>query len=335
MRTVEKFTFPCPPPDEEFDGLLPPGCEYPDRPTPEVERLFGDFERIASGVEVAWNASSAIATLQEPARWRAAPISANERDQLLTAFAAARGQILALFFDPAHRIFANRSLDAIEGLIVLWAESDAERTAHHHHMRDDLNACARQLRNVCHNICLKQDIEQRRAERNIEAAENIIEVALAWPLREGEVNPEPLITRAIGYFTSVLDSSVPLLHAALGLDAILKVANARSDLAIVAGHLFQPASAVMRKAADVLSDHVVSTPSAERIYLGLGCAASLLTPQTDGFRQDRLLHAEMLLAELRAWICREELRRRDDLFERTLAARRAWEAPQSPHASIN
>lgn len=327
--------FPLPSQDEDFDGFLPPDCEPPGRPNPAVEGLLADFERIASGVEVAWNASSTIAALQDPARWRAAPISTTERDQLLTAFAAARGQILALFFDPSHRIFANRSLDAVADLIALWAESDAERAAHHGHMRDDLNACARQLRNICHNICLEQDIEQRRAERNIEAAENILEGSVAWPLRDSEVNPEILITRAIGYFASVVDSAVPLLHAALGLDAILKAANARSDLATLTGHLFRPASAVMRKAADVLSDHVVSTPSAERIYLGLGCAASLLTPQADEFRQDRLLHAEMLLAELRAWICREELRRRDDLFERTLAARRAWEAPQSPHASIN
>ncbi|MDQ0513474.1 hypothetical protein [Ancylobacter amanitiformis] len=132
--------FPCPSQDEDFDGYLPPDCEPPGRPNPAVEALLADFERIASGVEVAWNASSAIAALQEPLRWKAVPISANERDQLLAAFALVRQHILALFFDTSHRIFANRSLDAVADLIALWAESDAERAARHRHTRDDLGS---------------------------------------------------------------------------------------------------------------------------------------------------------------------------------------------------
>lgn len=155
--------------DEDYDGLPPPDFEFPTREELQLEDdlafLIGLLDGIASGVEVAFRADSAISAVQSGVSKRGARISTSQRDKLLVAIALARGAIVSQFSSSREVWLANAGVDALVGLVCLWAEDDCQRAERHVHARIDMHAYARHLRNACHNLCLLDDIRKRQAER--------------------------------------------------------------------------------------------------------------------------------------------------------------------------
>lgn len=146
-----------------------------------VGTLQDDFDRISHGVEVAWNTSGALHRLDIETAKRDAPrISEQQRDRLIKGLVLAHGPIVDLFHTSTERFLATRGVDAAAGLIITWAESSEQRAARHPHVRIDLQASARWLRNACHNLCLLGEIEDRaRQRRHAEIVAEIVRRACA------------------------------------------------------------------------------------------------------------------------------------------------------------
>lgn len=146
-----------------------------------VDALRDDLNSAGRGIEVAWHTSGALHRLDLATAKRDAPrISEAQRDQLLEALVLAHGPILVLFKTPEDRTQAATGVKAAAGLIITWAESDEVRARRHPHVRTDLAAYARWLRNACHNLCLIADIEGRaRDRRHTEIVSGIIRRACA------------------------------------------------------------------------------------------------------------------------------------------------------------
>lgn len=94
-------------------------------------------------------------------------ISARQRDSLLRAVCIVRAAVPALYpYDTmALRRGAPRGFDALEGLIMWWAENGARREQRHPHFIQDALAYAKVYLNDLRNGCLLTEVLLRFDER--------------------------------------------------------------------------------------------------------------------------------------------------------------------------
>lgn len=130
-------------------------------------------------------------------------------------------------------------------------------------------------------------------------------------------------------------SANPMLCAVFGLDLISRAAlGHQPGCPIVPGEMAGRYSRAFFEAATTIAVAIPSSAmSADRVYAGMGIASALLTAPDDGLHADRLLHTGLLIAELRAFLCRREITRRNDPLGRVIAARLAWNAAGETPAS--
>lgn len=124
------------------------------------------------------------------------------------------------------------------------------------------------------------------------------------------------------------DPIAHLVHLTCAFDKIIRAATGPS----ASPELVAEASELLSEATARLTQSVAGEISSDRIAIGLGCAAALLTPEMDNLRDDRILHLAWATADLHALICRRELSRRGDPLSRMIAAKRAWFA--APNINI-
>ncbi len=154
---------------ESYDGLPPAGAECdegrPDRLSEAVSDICLELAKIVQGHSAAYHVSHVLLRVQnETSDKQAAPISGLQRDRLLRGLALARPFILERFDGSRELGFAREGVDALRALIALWAEAPEARALRPINFRADVHARARWLRNVCHNICLREEIEERSAK---------------------------------------------------------------------------------------------------------------------------------------------------------------------------
>lgn len=123
-----------------------------------------EIEKAAGGRDVAWHMSNGIEALQRGVKERKL-ISAPQRDSIVRAALNARDEVLSLFSNPEDRRLAANGMEAIIGLAILWGEREARRALRHPHVRPDLEAYARVLRNRCHDLALLGEVKSRADDR--------------------------------------------------------------------------------------------------------------------------------------------------------------------------
>lgn len=163
-----------------YDGLPPSGARYAEPLTEfdyDVLSIVDHFARVERGCDAAFNVSTALSSL-DAASARRRPISSAQHDMLASAITMARDQIIDLFETKTEQKLACKAVDAILGVVSLWAGNvgqDARRLIN----RADCQAYARWLRNACHNLCLVEEIEMRAQDRRAGKVREIIERAKA------------------------------------------------------------------------------------------------------------------------------------------------------------
>ncbi|WP_367714582.1 hypothetical protein AB2N04_11210 [Nitratireductor sp. GISD-1A_MAKvit] len=137
-----------------------------------------EIERAAGGRDVAWHMSNGIVALQRGIQKREL-ISASQRDSIVRAALNARDEVLSLFSGPEDGRLAANGMEAIIGLAILWGEPPARRTLRHPHVRPDLEAYARVLRNRCHNLALLDEVKSRADDRRAGLVQKMLREASA------------------------------------------------------------------------------------------------------------------------------------------------------------
>ncbi len=137
-----------------------------------------EIERAAGGRDVAWHMSNGIVALQRGIQKREL-ISAPQRDSIVRAAIIARDEVLSLFSSPEDRQLASKGVDAVIGLAILWGEPPARRALRHPHVRPDLEAYARVLRNRCHDLNLLEEIKSRAEDRRAGLVQRMLREASA------------------------------------------------------------------------------------------------------------------------------------------------------------
>jgi hypothetical protein len=141
----------------------------PERPTREeseldcrVDRVRYDLEQAARGDSTAWALSNAMESLDAHCRdTKDGPISAAQRDELLSA--VIRAQLGAIKHLPKayRRKQIATGMQALAGQVMLWAESRERSAQRSQHALADIDAYARMFRNDLHNISLRDEIDRR------------------------------------------------------------------------------------------------------------------------------------------------------------------------------
>lgn len=95
------------------------------------------------------------------------PITPDERDRILWRVCVVRAGIPAVFPYPMSmlRLSAARGFDALEALVMSWAETSARRAFRHPHFMPDALAQARMYRNELDNAALAAEVCDRYDER--------------------------------------------------------------------------------------------------------------------------------------------------------------------------
>ena len=131
-----------------------------------VDWVCHDLEQAARGEFTAWALSNAMETVDVRYRSRKTdPISATQRDKLLSA--VIRAQLGAIKHLPKSysRDQIDAGMQALAGQVMVWAETRERSTKRRQHALADLDAYARMFRNDLHNISLREEIERRDLER--------------------------------------------------------------------------------------------------------------------------------------------------------------------------
>jgi hypothetical protein len=136
-----------------------------------VHRVFDDLAQAARGDHTAYALSNASESIAAHYRDAAGPISAAQRDELLTA--VIRAQLGAIEHLPASysRDQIDAGMQALAGQVMMWAETRERSTQRKQHALSDLDAYARMFRNDMHNVSLCEEIDRRawvRRERHIQ-----------------------------------------------------------------------------------------------------------------------------------------------------------------------
>ncbi|MDV6224665.1 hypothetical protein R2G56_00035 [Nitratireductor aquimarinus] len=137
-----------------------------------------EIEKAAGGRDVAWHMSNGIEAMQRGVQEREL-ISAPQRDSIVRATIIARDDVLSLFSNPEDRRLAANGMEAIIGLAILWGEPPARRALRHPHVRPDLEAYARVLRNRCHDLALLDEVKSRADDRRAGLVQKMLREASA------------------------------------------------------------------------------------------------------------------------------------------------------------
>ncbi|SEH79398.1 hypothetical protein SAMN05216228_100859 [Rhizobium tibeticum] len=143
-----------------------------------------------------------------------------------------------------------------------------------------------------------------------------------------------LVETAIAHFRSALTAENAVVPAIRALDDLVTAAVAWPDLGDHEPGLAARVSELAFAIAPRVAEGVAGAIAADRVYFGLAAGAALLTAKPDNLHADRILHAGLIAAELRAAVCRSELKRRNDPLGRAVTAQRAWEAPADHNVSL-
>lgn len=166
-------------PDQDYDGLPPPGSA--DETDDDVDFVLMLLEHAARKTDVAFNVSTALCFLQNQAAKRDGKrIYPRQRDKLLAALIWARAPIVDMFETSSDRRLAAKGLDATGALICLWAETHEQIAVRRKRgSLSDIDACARWLRNACHNLSLLREIRERATDRRSATVADILRRAAA------------------------------------------------------------------------------------------------------------------------------------------------------------
>ncbi|MBP2442831.1 hypothetical protein [Rhizobium leguminosarum] len=139
-----------------------------------------------------------------------------------------------------------------------------------------------------------------------------------------------LVETALARFRSALTAENAAVPAFRALEDLATAAVVWPDLGDHEPELAARVSELALAVVPRVAEGVAGAIAADRVHFGLAAGAALLTAKPDNLHADRILHAGLIAAELRAALCRSELRRRNDPLTRAVTARRAWEA-QADH----
>lgn len=137
-----------------------------------VDYVLHNLEQAARGDDIAYTLSNAMESVahhyrgkSEAAKHLHCPISAAQRDELLTA--VVRAQLRAIEHLPTsyRREQIAAGMQALAGQVMVWAETPERSSERRQHTLADLDAYARMFRNDLHNISLREEIDRRAWER--------------------------------------------------------------------------------------------------------------------------------------------------------------------------
>lgn len=136
-------------------------------------------------------------------------------------------------------------------------------------------------------------------------------------------NPQEWAASAIESFQTVQTGRVNLSAVFHGLEFLCRASMSPSA---IDGQLQAAVRAELWRLAPIVSSTVDGSIPAERIYLVLGMASALLSPPADEFHIERLAHASMLAAELKALVLQRLLHERGNSLLRSMTIIQAWAA---------
>jgi len=131
-----------------------------------VDGICHDLDQAARGDFTAWALSNAMEIVDFRYRSKkASPISATQRDRLLSS--VIRAQLGAIKHLPKSysREQIDAGMQALAGQVMVWAETRERSTQRSRHALADLDAYARMFRNDLHNISMREEIDRRACER--------------------------------------------------------------------------------------------------------------------------------------------------------------------------
>lgn len=166
--------------DQTYDGLPPPDTTVlSDAVVDAIDSIRNALFKVANGIEPAWHLSHGLLCLQLSTSRRSGRIPARHRDRLIASLVEARNSAVGLFATPSEIASAAKGIDAAAVLVVLWSEAQEQRAARHPHIWLDAQARVRILRNLAHNLCLIDDIDDRSDERVVQVVRGVIRMAVA------------------------------------------------------------------------------------------------------------------------------------------------------------
>jgi hypothetical protein len=130
-----------------------------------IHRVRCDLGQAARGVDTAYALSNAAEAIAAHYRDDAGPISATQRDELLTG--VVRAQLGAIKHLPKaySRDQIDAGMQALAGQVMVWAETHRTSALRRRHALADLDAYARMFRNDLHNMSLVEEIGRRAWQR--------------------------------------------------------------------------------------------------------------------------------------------------------------------------
>jgi hypothetical protein len=124
-----------------------------------------DLHHAASGADVAWHLSNVFSAIRTKFETRNRIILPKKiADELLLL--SVRAEIAAHEHLPKHyERDIHAGFHALACRILMWAETPEEVAQRPVHQKADAAARARILQNICHNLVLMEDVENRAHER--------------------------------------------------------------------------------------------------------------------------------------------------------------------------
>lgn len=136
-----------------------------------VDRIPLDLEHAGAGRNVAWHLSGCFDSVR---KWSGKPVlPAAIRDELLRL--TVRAEMAAHDAFPKHfEREIHCGMQALAATFSMWALAHDERLALKSSQSADVQDRRRILQNVCHNLCLQVNIEERAYARRAEEIEALI-----------------------------------------------------------------------------------------------------------------------------------------------------------------
>lgn len=148
--------------DDNLAGYDFPACW-------DAGHILEQLDAACRNVSPAWTLDSALLSIAVhptgPDR-RPTRLGRDERDRVLQALVRTKATVPQLFEPYYPAALIGDGIDAAMGLVILWAETDAERAARGPNLIADAQDVVRILLNHCHCVRMRTRIKTRAEAKN-------------------------------------------------------------------------------------------------------------------------------------------------------------------------
>jgi len=147
----------------------------PETFTGDVAHILADVRRHFENAH--WHLSNALETIRNRYT-KVGNISESQRDVVLNELFGVRALLPLLFPLPRDLGQAEKGIEAGATMVMMLADPPRKRAARPAYLLGDCQRAARILQNLCHNVCLEQELRGNAARRASEAVQAIQRAAI-------------------------------------------------------------------------------------------------------------------------------------------------------------